>query len=78
MTPRSQAILDGIVDKWIGEQSPYYRKDDGTEPKPMSADQLMRVESRKKPRGHHPDDDLHPRGIPTYRFSFPSKRGIDL
>jgi hypothetical protein len=44
MTPRSQAILDGIVDKWIGEQSPYYRHDG--EPPPMDCNELMRKESR--------------------------------
>ena len=80
MSHTSDAIINAIVDKWIGENSPFYPKENN-EPAPMSPDELMRKESRKSTQRNNRSlfnkrhDDFPVRGIPLYRLTLPRAHG---
>ena len=76
----NQAKLDAIADRYIGDDSPFYRRDGE---QALSIDQMLRVESKRSIMSHAQrllsDERLHrspSRGISECRIHLPHRHGV--
>ena len=71
----SEMRLNAIEEKWVGDESPFYKKE--ADPAPMCANQLMRDESRRAVhRANKAIRDEQRRALPAAKapvLRFPSR-----